>query len=60
MQIDHNIKVVCRKIECYLGHVPHIGNVASSLDDTLEEFLKTTPHWESEIELLGYSKVEAG
>ncbi len=49
--VDSSIQILANKIEFYIGTVNNIGEVAVSLDEGMNNYVKTTPHWESDFEI---------
>ncbi|MBI1279705.1 MAG: hypothetical protein GC179_16375 [Anaerolineaceae bacterium] len=50
------IKIVAQDVEFYIGDAKNIGGVATSLDEGITSYLQTTPHWDTEFEILAASK----
>lgn len=57
INIDNQIHIRCRSVDFFIGIVEGIGEVAQSLDDGLDAYLKTTPHWNSEFVVTSSSHI---
>ncbi len=53
---ESKIQVVAQKVEFYIGNARNIGEVATALDEGVENYIQTTPHWESEFEIIAASE----
>lgn len=53
---EGKIQVVAKKVEFYIGNASNIGEVATALDEGFESYLQTTPHWESDFEIMAASE----
>lgn len=55
---ESKIQVVAKKVEFYIGNASNIGGVATALNEGIASYIQTTPHWESEFEIIATSDWE--
>lgn len=53
--IAANIKINAEKVGIYIGNAKDIGAVQASIPDGIAGYLQTTPHWDTEFEVLAAS-----
>ncbi len=56
--VGAKIKINAEKLDAYIGNAKNIGEVQASIPDGIAGFLQTTPHWDTEFEVVTASKWE--
>ncbi len=53
--MDGKMQVIAQKIEFYVGSVKDIGEIATSLDEGITDYIQSIPKWESDFEVIASS-----
>ncbi len=53
--MDGKMQVIAQKIEFYVGNVKDIGEIATSLDGGIADYIQSTPNFESDLEIIASS-----
>ncbi|MCA0455280.1 MAG: hypothetical protein LCI00_14990 [Chloroflexi bacterium] len=54
--MERNISIAAQKLDVYIGNAKNIGEIGTSLDEGIMDYLQTTPHWESAFEVITSSE----